>query len=122
MQYKVKYAFVLDGKTYFPGGIVNDSIFIGRESILNNFLKTDFLVKDSEHVTKFIPEPVKEFKMPLVKEIKNEQELAKIFDTPENKKEGLVAKVEVSRVKAKATETKVEVPAPAKQKGRASRS
>ena len=125
MQYKVKYAFVLDGKTYFPGEIVKDSIFLGKESILNSFLATNFLVKESEPVTKFVPEPVKEYKMPVVKDITNDKELMKAVENPAAKDDGLVAKAEVAPAEptppAVDKEADVKVPAPAKQKGKVSR-
>jgi hypothetical protein len=141
---KVIYAFMYQGKTYLPGTEVNANLFLGKEAILQNFLKTGFLVEVGQKsnvkpVVKDAPASVsleapKPVKVPKAVEINTQEDLRKVIEEkPEKKPEATKLEVkpvvenEVTKIETVeekpivADESKIEVQPPTPTRGRARR-
>lgn len=141
---KVIYAFMYQGKTYLPGAEVDANLFLGKEAILQNFLKTGFLVEVGKKasvkpVVKDAPASVsleapKPVKVPKAVEINNQEDLRKAVEEKPEKKpettklevkpvvEETVTKIEsVEEKPVVADENKIEVQPPTPTRGRARR-
>ena len=127
MKFKVVHPFILDSKTYYKGDLVEESAFVGNESIKANFLKTGFLIAETAKMPKAAPAPVtkstpidfepqhRHINVPQALEIKTQADLVKAVEgpKPEAQKPVEAAKAEVA--------PPVPVQAPTKQRGRVSR-
>lgn len=142
---KVIYAFMYQGKTYLPGAEVDANLFLGKEAILQNFLKTGFLVEVGKKasvkpVVKDAPASVsleapKPVKVPKAVEINTQEDLRKAVEGEKPEKQLEVTKLEVKPVVENevtkietveekpvvADENKIEVQPPTPTRGRARR-
>ncbi len=101
MKMKVVNPFVLNNKIFISGSIVEESLFVGQESICTNFLKTGFLVPVEVKATEVKLNPVEEpkaVKIPQAVEVKNQEELKKVVEGPQPSE---VKPVEVPKIEEK---------------------